>query len=172
MFICIINIQWLELKTSSLTPCGLQCTNWERLPDVLSNHKLVISIQLNGQLKAEPDNSMCFHYHIIIKVGRVPNNVHNGKLWSMWRWTHCNPVFDWQRTIMYVWLCALSGTFDSIHIITPQLHTYHMMPTFRKLTRKYTDTIISIFQKYSEMKSCVLILFSPLKQFVLYESVV
>lgn len=41
----------------------------------------------NGQLTAEQDNSMCFHDH---KVGRVPNNVHNGKQRCVWSWTHCN----------------------------------------------------------------------------------
>lgn len=170
MFVCIINIQWLELKTSPLTPYGLQCTNWERPPDVLSNQKLVISIQFAALTGSSPQSeTMCFHDH---KVGRVPNNVHNGKQWCVWSWTRCNPVFDWQRTIMYVWLCALSGTFVFIYIITPQLHTYHMMPSFRKLTQKYTDTIISIFHKYYEMKLCVLILFFPLKQYVLYESMV
>ena len=28
----------------------------------------------------------------------------------VWNWTHCNHVFDWQKTTMYVRLCALSGT--------------------------------------------------------------
>lgn len=92
MFRGVFNIQWLELKTSPLTPCGLQCTHWERPPDVLSNHQLVISIQLatlTEQLTAERDNSMCFHDH---KVGMVPNNAHYGKQWCLWSWTHYNPV--------------------------------------------------------------------------------
>lgn len=170
MFVCIIYIQWLELKKSPLTPCGLQCTNWERPPDVLSNQKLVISIQLAALTGSSPQSETIQCVFMIIRwegFQIMYTMVNNG----VWSWTHCNPVFDWQRTIMYVWLCALSGTFVFIYIITPQLHTYHMMPSFRKLTQKYTDTIISIFHKYYEMKSCVLILFFPLKQYVLYESI-
>lgn len=56
----------------------------------------------NGQLTAEPNSSMGFHDHI---VARDPKNVHNDKQWS--DQTHWNAVFDLQRTIMYVWLCAL-----------------------------------------------------------------
>lgn len=117
MFRGVFNIQRLELKTSPLTPRGLQCTHWERPPDVLSIHQLVISIQLAAlteQLTAERDNSMCFHDH---KVGMVPNNAHHGKQWCVWSWTHYNPVFDSQRTVMYLWLYALSRTlFVSLHL--------------------------------------------------------
>lgn len=130
---------WLELKTSPLTPCGLQCTNWERPPDVLSNQKLVISIQLT----AERDSSTCFHDH---KVGRVPNNVHIGKQGFVCGAGHTVILCLTGRGPSCT--CGFSGTF----VFTPQLHTYHMMPSVRKLTRKYTGTIISIFLKYYRMK--------------------
>lgn len=97
-------------------------TDWERPPDVLSNHQLVISIQLAAlaeQLTTERDNSMCFHDH---KVGRLPNNEHNGKQW--WSWTHCNPLLKSQRTVMCAALCTVKDIC---------LYLYHYTPITDKL---------------------------------------
>lgn len=114
MFLCIINIQWLELKTSPLIPCGLQCTNWARPPDVLSNHKLVISIQLAVLMGSSPQSEtiQCFHDH---KVERVSNNVH------IWSWTCCNPVLDWQRTSC---TCGFVPSQGHLSLFTSLLHSY------------------------------------------------
>lgn len=88
----------------------------------------------NGQLAAERNSSMGFHDHI---VAWDPKIVHNDNQWS--DQTHCNAVTCRGPSCMRDFVHLRIFVF--IYIITPQLHAYHMTPSFMKLTQKYAVCI-------------------------------